>query len=206
MEKIRKNSNHPKQGSQIKVEPIRAVEDIESIKLLLAQHPRDLCLFVLGINTAYRANELLSITCGQVRHLRTGGFLTVMQDKTNKYRSITLNRVAVVSIQKWLLLHPNPASDIPLFMSRKGGALTVPAVSKMVKHWCAVVGISGNYASHTMRKTWGFHQLRRNRTTAKQMVLPILMLAYGHSRQQQTLEYLCVQSEDVAELYLQMEL
>ena len=31
--------------------------------------------------------------------------------------------------------------------------------------------------------------------------VPLLMEAYGHTTQKQTLEYLCIQAEDVAELY-----
>ena len=66
------NPNHPKKGSSIKVEPIRQKAAIERIKahLLHEGKYRDYCLFVLGINTAFRANELLSITVGQVAHPR----------------------------------------------------------------------------------------------------------------------------------------
>ncbi len=55
-----KNPNHPKKGDCIKVEPIRTKKAIKKIKKILS--PRDRCLFTLGINTAYRANGLLSIT------------------------------------------------------------------------------------------------------------------------------------------------
>ena len=46
------NPHHPVQGSSIKVEPIRAKTAIAHIKNILADKPRDLCLFTLGINTA----------------------------------------------------------------------------------------------------------------------------------------------------------
>ena len=55
------NPNHPTAGSTIKVEPIRDKKAISRIKKILGDQPRDLCLFTLGINTAYRANELLSL-------------------------------------------------------------------------------------------------------------------------------------------------
>ena len=66
------NDNHPKLGASIKVEPIRELKAIKRIKYILADNPRDLCLFTMGINTAYRANELLSLTVGQVDHLVAG--------------------------------------------------------------------------------------------------------------------------------------
>jgi len=49
-----RNPNHPEKGSLIKVEPIRKMKDIKAIKKLLHDKPRDLCLFILGINTNLR--------------------------------------------------------------------------------------------------------------------------------------------------------
>jgi integrase len=42
------------------------------IKKILADRPRDLCLFTLGINTAYRANELLSLKVGRCKLCERG--------------------------------------------------------------------------------------------------------------------------------------
>ena len=67
--KKEENPNHPLKGSTIHVEPIRDKTAIKRIKKLLRDHPRDLCLFTLGINTAFRANELLSLQVNQVEHL-----------------------------------------------------------------------------------------------------------------------------------------
>ena len=57
------------------------------------------------------------------------------------------------------------------------------------------MGLKGNYGSHTMRKTWGWWQYKRGKP------VPLPMEAYGHATQQQTLEYLCIQAEDIAERY-----
>ena len=78
------NPNHPKPGSSIKVEPIRKKSAIERIKKILADNPRDLCLFTLGINTAYRANELLSIRVEQVKDLEVGDHIDLKQSKTKQ--------------------------------------------------------------------------------------------------------------------------
>ncbi|HEY9906615.1 MAG TPA: hypothetical protein V6D18_03265, partial [Thermosynechococcaceae cyanobacterium] len=69
---------------------------------ILVEQPRDLCLFTLGINTAYRANELLSLKVGQVQNLRAGDVLDLKQRKTHKYRPVTLNPAAGTAIQSWL--------------------------------------------------------------------------------------------------------
>ncbi len=204
---MRTNINHPKQGSVITVEPIRDIQAIMAIKQILIAKPRDYCLFVFGINTAYRASELLSISCGQVKHLAYGDNINLMQQKTKRLRLTTLNRSAVTAVHNWLAEHPNPNDTAPLFLSRSGGSLSVPTLSKMVKGWCAEVGLHGNYASHTLRKTWGYHKLRKpHPDIPDSMVLPIMMLAYDHRSPWQTLQYVCVQDEEVRRLFLSGEL
>lgn len=197
MSNRKKNPNHPKKGSTIKVEPIREIAAIHAIKYLLEESPRDLCLFTLGINTAYRANELLSIRVGDVAHLRPGDRFELKQKKTKKYRATTFNKTVVDAIQNWVEVHPDPRPRTPLFVSQKSGsALTVSTFGNMVKGWCRDVGMKGNFGSHSLRKTWGYHQRIQNKAA-----VPLLMDAFGHASQQQTLEYLCIQSEEIQELY-----
>lgn len=83
--------------------------------------------------------------------------------------------------------------------SRK--ALTVSAVNRLVKKWCLEVGAHGqNFGSHTLRKTWGFHQRVVNRAP-----IPLLREAFGHTSQTQTLAYIGIQAEGVQALF-EMEL
>ena len=86
MQDLAMNLNHPKRGGTIKVEPIRTLQVISKIKTLLLKQPRNYCLFVLGINTAFRASELLSIRVGHVAHLLPGDILEIKQQKTKQYR------------------------------------------------------------------------------------------------------------------------
>ena len=192
-----KNPNHPQKGSAIKVEPIRDKKAIARIKKLLGDAPRVLCLFSLGINTAYRANELLAIKVGDVRHLQPGDVLTRKQSKTHKYRGVVLNSAAQAAIQIWL---GSPAgqrlTDEDYLFTGKRGVLQVSTVSTMVKTWCQNVGLKGNYGSHSLRKTWGYWQ-RKERGTA----IPLLMEAFRHGTQRQTLEYLGIEADEIAAIY-----
>lgn len=192
-----RNHNRPKKGDSIKVEPIRRLKDIASIKSLLAGNSRDLCLFTFGINTGYRAGEILSLTVGQVRHLAAGDRLEIKQSKTSRYRSVTINNTVATALTTWLAEHPNPTDDAPLFVSRTGNkALKVSSLNVMIKRWCADIDLPGNYGTHSMRKTWGYQQrIQKNRP------IPLLMVAYGHTTQAQTLDYLCIQDEEIRDLY-----
>jgi len=192
------NPNHPKKGSTIKVEPIRDLDAIRQIKELLADKPRDLCLFTFGINTAYRASEILSLNIGDVRHLTTGDRLDVKQSKTKKYRAVTLNHIVIGAIQAWIDVHPEKKNDgAALFYSQKSKkALLVPTVTNMLKHWCSQTKLDGNYDSHNMRKTWGYHQRNINKSSTS-----LLMVAFGHESEKQTLSYLCIQEKEVTVLF-----
>lgn len=188
------NPNHPQPGATIKVAPIIKKRAIEDIKRFLADNPRDFCLFTLGINVAYRANELLSLKAGQVRSLKVGDSLSVYQSKTDKYRRVTLNVNAVEAIQG-LLESYNYGNDDYLFHSQRGEVLKVPSVTRKVKAWCDRAGLKGNYGSHTLRKTWGYWQYKNNAP------LPLLVKAFEHTTQEQTLEYLCIQPPEIAQIY-----
>jgi integrase len=196
------NPNHPKLGAEIAVEPIRSKKAITAIKSKLWQkkNKRDWCLFVLGINTAFRANELLSIKVAQVENAIVGSQLKVKQTKVNKYRTVTLNQNAIESIS--VLLEQEQFEDEEDYLFRgQRGVISVPTLSRYVKSWCtAIPSLKGNYASHTLRKTWGYWHYQNSTP------LPILMRAFGHSTQEQTLHYLCIQPQEIQNVYLDVEL
>lgn len=197
------NNNHPKKGAAIKVHPIRSIQHIEAIKNALKDQPRNYCLFVMGINTAFRANELLSLRINQVEHLTVGSRLEIKQSKTGKYRAVTMNNNSIAAIQFWLQNHPlRSEPKAAFFKSQKSNsAIRVPTLNNLVKRWCKEAGIQENTGSHTLRKTWGYHQRARGNAS-----VPLLMVAFGHNSQEQTLEYLCIQADEVQALYLELEL
>jgi len=186
------NPNHPRKGSTIKVEPIRHLKDIKAIKRLLQDSPRDFCLFTLGINTNLRASDLLAITAGMVRNEQE---LVLKERKTGKERRITLNTITQKAIQA--LLDSREYDDKDQLFQGQRGPLTVPTVNRLVKGWCRDINLKGNYGSHTLRKTFGYHQ----RVTFGRG-LPELMTVFNHTTQKQTLDYLCVQPEEIKDIYL----
>ena len=192
------NKNHPKKGSKIKVEPIKKRKDIETIKKLLRDKPRDLALFTIGINTNLRASDLLRLKVGQVRHLRPKegeNEIEIVEKKTGKTKRITMNKTCIAAIKN-LLSSGSYNDENYLFQSQRREVLTVPSVHRLVKSWCKAINLKGNYGSHTLRKTWGYHQ----RVTFG-VDLPRLMVCFNHATQRQTLDYLCVQPEEIKDVY-----
>ncbi len=185
------NYNHPKKGSTIRVQPITSKNDIIRMKKYLEPNPRDYALFVVGINTNLRASDLIRITAGQVRDLKPMEELTLKEKKTGKMRRINLNEACVNAIQRLLHYYQEPFSDDePIFN------LTVPSVSRLVKSWCSDLGLKGNYASHSLRKSWGFFQHKFFKVP-----LPELMVCFNHATQEETLNYLGIQPETVRQIY-----
>ena len=75
--------------------------------------------------------------------------------------------------------------------------ITVPTLGKLVKKWCTDVGLVGNFSSHTLRKTWAYHQRRTHKVG-----LELLQEAFGHSSGRVTLTYACVQDDELRDMYL----
>lgn len=188
------NDNAPKKGSTIKVDPIKSPKDIKAIKRLLADNPRDLALFTVGINTNLRASDLLRITAGMVRGLKPGDEIELKEQKTGKRRRITLNKACIDAITG--LLASRHYKDTDSLFKGQRGTLTVPSINRLVKGWCRAINLRGNYGSHTLRKTWGYHQRVTFGTD-----IPTLMVCFNHSTQRQTLDYLCIQPEEIRDVY-----
>ena len=166
---------------------------------MLHDEPRNLCLFTVGINVAFRANELIALDIDHVEHLKPGDVLDTKQRKTQTYRQVILNETAYNSIQIWLAVRPESESRA-LFVGQRG-RLTTPSVHRLVKFWCKNVGLRGNYGSHSLRKTWGYMQRKYGKASET-----LISEAYGHASVKQTRAYLGIQSEEISNLYESMEL
>ena len=185
------NPNHPAKGSRTTVEPIRDERAIAKIKKALAGQPRDLLLFTLGINNGLRAGDLLALTVGQVRGLKVGEPLAIREGKTGKTNILMLNKASLAALKAYLEA-AKPQDHEPLFSSRKGGALTTGTVNGMVKAWCRAAGLKGNYGSHSLRKTFGYHQRTRFAVGWE-----VLAKRFNHSSPAVTMRYLGISDSEV---------
>ena len=181
-------------GNICKVSPITSLDAIGAIEFVLKDNFRDLSLFLVGINTGFRASDLSLMRVGDFIGKRPGDALSIREKKTGKVRKVTLNASVIDVVDK--VMTDNP--DDYLFRSTPdNGPLCVETINRLVKKWCRKVGLLENYGSHTLRKTFGYHQ----RVTFG-VDIPTLMEIYGHKTQVQTLEYLCIQPEEVHNAYM----
>ena len=158
----------------------------------------DLALFTIGINTNLRASDMLQIRVKQVKTCKPMDEIVIAKEKkTGKCRKINLNKACIDAINGWLQFNAGKKlrDDDFLFTGKRGTVIGVPAINLKVKRWCAAIRLKGNFGSHTLRKTFGYHKRLAS------VDIPTLMVCFNHSNQRQTLDYLCIQLGEIKNVY-----
>ena len=182
----------------MKVEPITEVKHIKAIKKLLVGNPRDRLLFIVGINSGIRVQDILLLRIKDVRYKAIGDRITIREKKTGKENILLINR-EIFDALKVYITWANPKDHEYVFKSRKGRnyPLTTFRVMKMVKCWTGAINLQGNFGAHTLRKTWCYMQ-------RKEYGVPWEVLAkrLNHSNPAITRRYLGIKEEEVEEVLL----
>lgn len=183
----------PRKGCHT-VEPIRDPKDIRAIKGVLAGRPRDFALFVLGIHTGYRGQDLLGL---RWRDLvtdagRIADRMALTEAKTGKTRILPIQENARTALES-LLRSAHPIDpDQWVFKGRQGnGRLTTGRLHQLINGWCKDAGVCGHFGAHTLRKTFGF-QLRQQGVD-----IGLLMVIFNHSHPAVTRRYLGINQSEI---------
>lgn len=206
-----------KKGERQTVYPLKRQEDIINMANWLMENKskKYVLAFVLGINVGLRANELLSLRMnqlfwpdGSVRFITdledTSDGIEILQSKTKKYRTIFLNAECKAALEWYFPVRGACLySEDFLFSSREGGSIHVDTLRKVLKDAAEACNIKQNVGTHTMRKTWGWHQYKYNCCKAG-MDITMLQRAFGHSSPEVTLRYLGITDEEDKALYHNM--
>lgn len=195
-----RNKNHPKIGAITRTLPF-SLKDIKSLKLMLRDKPRNYALLVCGVGFALRGGDLLSIRIGQVRHLKPGDMLELREQKTKKLRRVVVNKTTYQAVQGLLASMKGDTEDSGyLFKSRKktdGGRLCVPYLCHLVKGWAKSLNLTGNYGSHSLRRSFGaIHRLEHGAS------IEVLMKCYGHSSPAMTMKYIGMTEQEVESVFM----
>ena len=149
------------------VEPIRDRKKVAQIKNLLrgAGRYRDLLLFVVGINTALRISDLLQLRVGHFLddHQRTKRRFWIKEQKRGKRQEVVVNDSIRDALGEYLAAYPEITDDHAhfIFFDAKANnfmrAIRRGQAWKVVTAICQQVGLGGNFGTHSLRKTWGYH-------------------------------------------------
>ena len=149
------------------VEPIRDRKKIAQIKNLLRGEGRfrDLLLFTVGINTALRVSDLLRLRIGHFMDDRKSlrHRFQIKEQKRGKRHEVFINTSIREIFKEYLSAYPKVASNPKhfLFFNTKTNDFTEPIgrgqAWKFITAICEQVGLRGNFGTHSLRKTWGYH-------------------------------------------------
>jgi integrase len=187
------------------VEPIRDRKKIAQIKNQLegAGRYRDLLLFVVGINSALRISDLLTLRIGQV--VDDNGEMrqtfAIKEEKRGKRNVVTINISIRDALTKFLAAYPGIVKDPNhyLFFSTKRAdydftrSITRERAWQLVSAMCRSVGLFGNYGTHTLRKTWGYHARKHG------VPMEIIMEKLNHTSFAFTKRYLGITDDELKE-------
>ena len=152
------------------VEPIRDRKKISQIKNLLRgqNRYRDLLLFVVGINTALRISDLLKLQINQFldENGRIKNRFWIKEQKRGKRHEIAFNQSMKEALVEYLEAYPFVLKDTRsylFFNPRTRESIKRGQAWKFITNICKEVGLRGNYGTHSLRKSWGYHaRMRRN--------------------------------------------
>lgn len=220
LEELIKKKNAPhnyKKGERQTVYPFKRQEDIINVANWLMENKskKYVLAFTLGVNLGLRANELLSLRFeqlywpdGSLRYIPeiedTSDMVEIYQSKTKKYRTVFLNEECKAALE-WYFPYGIKNFDFKeyIFSSREGGCIKVDTFRKVLKDAASACGVKINIGTHSLRKTWGWHQYKYNCERAN-LDITKLQRAFGHSSPEVTLRYLGITDEEDKALYHDM--
>ena len=175
------------------VEPIRNKRDIEEIKIFLGKkrRKRDYLLFVMGINCGLRISDLLKLRVCDVKNKE---FLSITEQKTGKTRRLPIRSMLKGILERYI---SDKNDDQWLFQSQKGNKpISRIQAYRIVRKACTKAGLSDNFGTHTLRKTFGYHFYQMTKDVA------LLQNVFNHSSPNITLRYIGI-NQDIIESQLE---
>ena len=186
------------------VEPIKSIKKIKVMLNYLKgkdKTGRNAMIFHLGINSAYRISDLLSLKYDDVFHedYRFREYIRTTELKTKKYKQFKPPehvRNALKSYAKKNRIKPGEW----LFPSRRNRNAYLDRTNawRFLSAAAEILGIK-NFGTHSLRKTFGYHYYRKTRDIAT------LMKVFNHSSQNITLRYIGINQEDLDKVYVEVE-
>lgn len=172
------------------MQPIRDRKKIAEMRdwLLMNKGVKYSFLFLLGSNTGLRVSDLLELKAKDVKNKTV---LYLVMEKSEKEVAIPLNpfiKSEIAKYTEWL------NDDDYLFSSREGEnkPVTRQMVSQNFKECAAALGLE-KINTHTMRKSFGYWYYKETQDVY------FLMKLFGHNTQRQTLDYIGIEAEEIAE-------
>lgn len=203
-----------------KSEPIKRLEDIERVSDWCIERGkyRDNMLFIVGINFGLRVSDLLTLRfCHLINdNLTFKETFPVFEIKTRNTRKrkrnryITINEAVVEAVTLFLEKTPNVSLSDYMFRSEatnrssENKPMDRRSVNDIMYMFKEELGLTMKLSSHSLRKTFGYHQMVMSNNDPRQLLL--LQKMFGHKTSAQTLDYIGITEEEIAKAYKALNL
>jgi site-specific recombinase XerD len=201
-------------------EPIKNMEDIIRISQFLIERKRfrDNMLFIVGINFGLRVSDLRSLRFANLINddCTFRDSFAIYEKKTRNTRKhkrnryITINTAVVEAVTLYLENTQGVRLSDYMFRSEsnngcnKNEPITKQAVDLVLKGIARDLGLGNRMATHSLRKTFAYHQMVMSGNDPRKLLL--LQKMFGHSTAAQTLDYIGITSEEIDEAYRKLNL
>lgn len=184
-------------------EPIKDKKELKSlINFYNTKKPnlRNHCLIVLGLNTALRISDILTLKWNMLYDFGRKKFknrITINEKKTGKTNIIPINKNLLICLQK-LFCKIKPQANDYLFTKRTNRSQPINRTQayRIVKKAANECNLTGNISCHSLRKTFGFFAWKQGTQPA------LLMAIYNHSSYNITKRYLGITQLEKDAIYM----
>lgn len=211
---------HCELAKEHSAEPIKSMDDIIRISQFLIEKKRfrDNMLFIVGINFGLRVSDLRTL---RFTHLINDDCtfrnqFPILEKKTKNTRKhqrnryISINTAVVDAVTLYLENTPDVHLSDYMFRSASNNGcnenrpISKQAVDAMLKGIAKDLGLGNRMATHSLRKTFAYHQMIMSGNDPRKLLL--LQKMFGHSTAAQTLDYIGITSEEIDEAYRMLNL
>lgn len=211
---------HCELAKEHSAEPIKSMDDIIRISQFLIEKKRfrDNMLFIVGINFGLRVSDLRTL---RFSHLINDDCtfrdrFPILEKKTKNTRKhqrnryISINTAVVEAVTLYLENTPGVHLSDYMFRSASNNGcnenkpISKQAVDAVLKGVAKDLGLGNRMATHSLRKTFAYHQMVMSGNDPRKLLL--LQKMFGHSTAAQTLDYIGITSEEIDEAYRMLNL
>ena len=211
---------HCELAKEHSAEPIKSMDDIIRISQFLIEKKRfrDNMLFIIGINFGLRVSDLRTL---RFSHLINDDCtfrdrFPILEKKTKNTRKhqrnryIPINTAVVEAVTLYLENTPGVHLSDYMFRSASNNGcnenkpISKQAVDAVLKGVAKDLGLGNRMATHSLRKTFAYHQMVMSGNDPRKLLL--LQKMFGHSTAAQTLDYIGITSEEIDEAYRMLNL
>ena len=192
-------------------QPIKKTKDLENFKgyyKKIKPNYRNELLIVLGLNTALRISDILSLKWDDVYDFEKKEYrnhITIIEQKTGKVSQIYLNSSVLETLREYkvYLRKNNKIIEPDTFLfkhSNKNMPITRTQAFRIIKEAADYYEISGVISCHSLRKTFGYHAWKQG------VSLALLVTIFNHSSFDITKRYLGIEQDDKDKIFKKIKL